>query len=207
MQNRLRPLALLVAGLTTFPAPACAQDTFASDAARLVTALSLHAGQIVADIGAGAGQLTVELAREVGPTGHVYATELDSNRLRDIRGAAESAGLRNVTTVEAHTTRTNLPERCCDALVLRRVYHHFEDPALMNASMRQSLKPGGLLAVIDFAPDSAESADPSNRDTGDQHGVTSETVVRELKQSGFEVVAVEEGARPGRFMVVMRRPC
>jgi predicted methyltransferase len=76
----------------------------------------------------------------------------------------------------------------------------------MNASMRQSLKPGGLLAVIDFEPDSAESPDPGNRDTGDQHGVTSATVVRELSQAGFEVVDVEEGNRPGRYMVVVRRP-
>ncbi|MGH7527927.1 MAG: class I SAM-dependent methyltransferase [Gemmatimonadales bacterium] len=197
---------VVLAGMAAFAAPANAQDEFASSAARLVTALKLHDGQTVADIGAGGGQLTVALAREVGPSGRVYATELDSNRLRDIRQATDSAGLKNVSVIEAHATRTNLPERCCDALLLRRVYHHFGNPHLMNTSMRQSLKPGGLLAVIDCAPDSAESADPSKRDTGDQHGVTSATVVRELSQAGFEVVAVEEGTRAGRFMVVVRRP-
>ena len=111
-----------------------------------------------------------------------------------------------MSVIEAHATRTNLPERCCDALVLRRVYHHISDPHLMNASLLQSLKPGGLLAVIDFESDSAESPDPGNRDTGDQHGVTSATVVRELSQAGFEVATVEEGTRPGRYMVVVRRP-
>ena len=209
MTDRWGHLALLVAGvagMAAFADTAKAQDDFASDAARLVTALKLHAGQTVADIGAGGGQVTVALAREVGPSGHVYATELDTDRLRDIRQATESAGLDNVSVIEAHATRTNLPERCCDALVLRRVYHHFDDPPLMNASMRQSLKPGGLLAIIDFEPDSAESADPDQRDTGDQHGVTSATVLRELRQAGFEEVAVEEGTRPGRFMVVVRRP-
>jgi predicted methyltransferase len=209
MMNQWKQPALLVAGLAVmaaFAGTANAQDDFASDAARLVIALKLHAGQTVADIGAGGGQLTVALAREVGPSGHVYATELDAGRLRDIRQATESAGIKNVSVIEAHATRTNLPERCCDALVLRKVYHHFGNPSLMNASMRQSLKPGGLLAVIDFAPDSAESEDPSERDTGDQHGVTSATVVRELSQAGFELVGVEEGARPGRFMVVVRRP-
>jgi len=209
MTNQCRHLVLLLAvlaGIAAFAATANAQDEYASDAARLVTALKLDAGQTVADIGAGRGQLTVALAREVGPSGRVYATELDADRLRDIRQATDSAGLKNVSVIEAHATRTNLPERCCDALVLRRVYHHFSDPRLMNASLRRSLKPGGLLAVIDFAPDSAESPDPGNRDTGDQHGVTSATVVRELSQAGFEVVAVEEGTRPGRFMVVVRRP-
>jgi ubiquinone/menaquinone biosynthesis C-methylase UbiE len=209
MTNQCRHLVLLVAvlaGMTALAGTATAQDEFATDAARLVTALKLHAGQTVADIGAGGGQLAIALAREVGPSGHVYATELDTDRLRDIRRATGSAGLNNVSVIEAHATRTNLPERCCDALVLRRVYHHFDDPHLMNASLRQSLKPGGLLAVIDFEPDSAESADPSNRDTGDQHGVTSATVARELTQAGFEVVAVEEGPRSGRYMVVVRRP-
>jgi predicted methyltransferase len=209
MTNQCRRRVLLVAalaGMTSFAGTAKAQDDFASDAARLVTALKLHAGQTVADIGAGGGQLTVALAREVGPSGRVYATELDASRLRDIRQATDSAGLENVSVIEAHATRTNLPERCCDALVLRKVYHHFDKPHLMNASLRQSLKPGGLLAVIDFEPDSAESADPGNRDTGDQHGVTSATVVRELSQAGLEVVDVDGGTRAGRFMVVVRRP-
>jgi ubiquinone/menaquinone biosynthesis C-methylase UbiE len=209
MMNQWRQRVLLVVGLASmaaFAAPANAQDEFASDAARLVTALKLETGQTVADIGAGRGQLTVALAREVGPSGRVYATELNSDRLRDIRQAADSARLENVSVIEAHATRTNLPAQCCDVLVLRRVYHHIDNPHLMNASLRQSLKPGGLLAVIDFEPDSAESADPGNRDTGDQHGVTSGTVVRELSQAGLELVTVEEGARPGRYIVVVRRP-
>ncbi|HEX2219320.1 MAG TPA: methyltransferase domain-containing protein [Gemmatimonadales bacterium] len=205
----MRRLILLVvgfAGLAGFTGTAKAQSELASDAARLVRVLELRPGQTIADIGAGSGQLAVALAHEVGPSGHVYATELNEGRLRDIRQAVDSAGLRNVAVVEAHATRTNLPEQCCDALVLRRVYHHFAKPHLMNTSMRQSLKPGGLLAVIDFDPDSAESADPARRATGDQHGVTSATVVRELREAGFDVVTVEEGSGSGRFMVVARRP-
>jgi predicted methyltransferase len=199
-------LVVGMAGMAAFVGPAHAQDEFASDAARLVTALQLQAGQIVADVGAGRGQLTVALARVVGPSGRVYATELDADRLRVIRQAADSAGLSNVSVIEAHATRTNLPERCCDALVLRLVYHHFSDPGRMNASLWHSLKPGGLLAVIEFPPDSVESADPEERDTGEQHGVTSATVVRELSQTGFELVATEDGLGSGRFMVVVRRP-
>ena len=207
--HRWMHLALLLAGLAagpSFPGLACAQDDFVSDAARLAAALKLDGGQTIGDIGAGRGELTVELARKVGSSGRVYATELDPDRLRDIREAAKSAGLKNVSVLEAHATRTNLPDGCCDALVLRKVYHHIADPQLMNASLRRSLKPGGVLAVLDFVPDSAESADPADRDTGDQHGVTAVTVVRELEQAGFERVVVEKGARRGDFMVVVRRP-
>lgn len=202
-------LPRLALGLTAVAAFACtarAQDDYTSDAKRLVVALELQAGQTVADIGAGRGQLAVALAREVGPSGRVYATELADDRLRDIREAVESADLDNVSVVEAHATRTNLPDRCCDALVLRRVYHHFDDPDLMNASLLQSLKPGGRLAVLDFVPDGEESDDPAERDTGSHHGITSATVVRELERAGFEMVAVEDGARAGRYLVVARRP-
>jgi ubiquinone/menaquinone biosynthesis C-methylase UbiE len=195
-----------VAATLTQAVCAAAQDEFAVDAARLTKALELTPGRSVGDIGAGAGELTVALARVVGPTGRLYATELESGRLRAIRRAADSAGLKNVTVLEAHATRTNLPDHCCDALVLRFVYHHIKDPVLMNKSLYQSLKPGGRLAIIDFAPDSAESADPTRRSDGEQHGVTPPTVVRELRQAGFELVVVEEGIRRAGFMVVMRRP-
>lgn len=195
-----------VAATLTYAVRAVAQDEFAVDAARLTKALELTAGRSVADIGAGAGQLTVALARVVGPTGRVYATELESGRLRAIRRVADSAGLKNVTVLEAHATRTNLPDGCCDVLILRHVYHHIKNPVLMNKSLYQSLKPGGRLAIIDFAPDSTESADPSRRSDGEQHGVTPPTVVRELRAAGFEPVTVEDGIRRSGFMVVMRRP-
>jgi len=205
--RRLIPLVSLMAFLASAAPPLVrAQDEFASDAARLVTALGLHPGQTIADIGAGRGELVVALAREVGASGRVYATELDSDRLRDIREAAKEAGLQNVDVLEAHATRTNLPERCCDALVMRRVYHHIDDPTRMNASLLQALKPGGMLAIIDFDPDEGESVDPSGRDAGDHHGVTSATVVRELGEAGFEQVAVTKADRPGRYLVVVRRP-
>jgi ubiquinone/menaquinone biosynthesis C-methylase UbiE len=196
--------ALLALAACAAPAPAGAQDEFTSDAAHLVTALKLQPGQTVADIGAGRGQLATALAREVGSSGRVYATELSDDRLRDLRALADSA--KNVSVVEAKATSTNLPDRCCDALVLRRVYHHFSNPTHMNASLLASLKPGGLLAVIDFPPDGSESADPADRDESGHHGVTSATVVRELGQAGFEVMGDEERIGSDRYLVVVRRP-
>jgi ubiquinone/menaquinone biosynthesis C-methylase UbiE len=208
MKRRRSAILIIISVAATLMHAACAaaQDEFAVDAARLTKALDLTAGRTVADIGAGSGELTIELARVVGPTGRLYATDLEADRLRAIRRAADSAGLKNVTALEAHATRTNLPDRCCDALVVRFVYHHFENPVSINKSLYQSLKPGGRLAIIDFQPDGAESADPTRRADGAQHGVTPATAVCELREAGFELVAMEEGATRRGFMIVMRRP-
>ena len=75
----------------------------------------------------------------------------------------------------------------------------------MNASLLASLVPGGRLAVLDFAPDGSESADPRGRGAEKHHGVTSQTVARELTAAGFTVLSTEE-IHPHLFMVVARRP-
>src|SRR5688572_2176614 len=82
--------------------------------------LALKEGMTLADVGAGKGELTLALAREVGPSGRVFATEIDASRLARLR---ETAG-NNVTVVEGQSRETGLAPNCCEAIVLRRVYHH-----------------------------------------------------------------------------------
>lgn len=65
----------------------------------------------------------------------MYATELDDERLGDIRRAATAAGLSNIAVIEGAVSRTNLPDACCDALFSRAVYHHLTDPAAINADI------------------------------------------------------------------------
>jgi precorrin-6B methylase 2 len=96
--------------------------------ARLRQVLILETGKAVADVGAGKGELTFALASEVGPKGRVFSTEIDPERLRRLRQAVLAAQLDNVTVVEARSTETGLPANCCDAIVLRRVYHHLTEP-------------------------------------------------------------------------------
>lgn len=190
--------------ITTATTVVAAQDK-ATDVNWLIEVLELKEGSIVADIGAGDGNQTLAIAQHVGPAGRVYSTEIGSENLQNLRETVASASVENVTVIEGHPGQTNLPKECCDALFLRRVYHHFGDPASMNASLWQSLKPGGRLAVIDFEPRDSESADPDGRATGSQHGVTADTVVEELSQAGFILIRSEQ--RPGRdIYVVMEKP-
>ena len=181
------------------------QDDVA-DAARLVEVLGLGTGSTVADIGAGSGELTFRIARHVGPTGRVYSTDINPERLREIRHAVEKAALQNVTVLEGGSARTNLPDDCCDAIFMRHVYHHLGDPAAMNESLRRSMKPGGRLAIVDFAPNTAQSAPPGRRDSGEAHGVTPDTAIHELSQAGFINVRQLPWPSQGYFLVVAERP-
>lgn len=202
---RVVPAIAVLLCVAGSPFDAQRQDD-AADAARLVDVLRIEAGTAVADIGAGQGELTLRIAERVSPTGRVYSTDINPQRLEDIRQAASTAGLGNVTVLEGGSTRTNLPDACCDAIFMRHVYHHLGDPAAMSASIRQSLKPGGRLAVVDFAPDSGRSAPPGRRDASSSHGVTAETVIEELTQAGFENVRQLSWPSSGYFLVVGELP-
>ena len=178
----------------------------AGDIDRLVEALRLGPGTIVAEIGAGDGALTVSLARHVGAGGRIFTTELGDDRLRTLRLAVSRADLSQIEVVEARATSTNLSDTCCDAIVMRDVYHHFGDPAAMNASLLASLKPGGRLAILDFGPPPGKESDTAaGRSRDGHHGVGRQTVSRELAEAGFTAIA--STALDGRrFMVVGRKP-
>ena len=107
-----------------------------------------------------------------------------------------------MTVVEARSRETGLPQSCCDAIVVRRVYHHLTDPSSINASLLRSVRPGGVLAVIDFPP-------PFFWSRGSP-GVPAKAVITEATGSGFELVRVIDdwpGRGPlGSYCVVFRKP-
>ena len=157
---------------------------------RLKEALALRAGMVVADVGAGKGQLTMALAAAVGSAGHVYSSEIDASRLRALREKIAEAGLANVTLVQAKSSDSGLPAGCCDAIVLRRVYHHVTEPAATNASLLRALRPGGLLAVIDIPP-------PFSFLGRGSLGIAPQIVIDEVTASGFELLQLRTDW-PGR---------
>jgi SAM-dependent methyltransferase len=180
---------------------------------RLRHELALKPGMSVADIGAGRGELTVALAAEVGPSGQVFSTDIDTQALDQIRARIAAAGLQEVTVVQAHARDTGLPTNCCDAVVLRRVYHHLSDPVATNGDLLRVLRPGGVLAIIDFPPmfswvwPWSPKDTPGNR-TG--HGVAAGLVVEEVTGRGFTLVKVIEDW-PGRgplksYCAIFRKP-
>jgi ubiquinone/menaquinone biosynthesis C-methylase UbiE len=183
---------------------AAAHDS--ADAAWLVQVLGIKEGSIVGEIGAGDGELTLLLAKTVGPAGRVLSNELNADRVKTIGTAAAAAGLTNVTPVQGAESETKFANQCCDAIFMRAVYHHFNDPPTMNASILKSLKPGGRVAVMDFTPPPTPGSEnpPGHRGEDNHHGITAPTLERELRAAGFEIVSSTTEDRAVK--VVVRRP-
>ena len=159
-----------------------------AEAQRLAALLKLSPGQKIAEIGAGGGRFTVAFARVVGSSGRVFSTELDAAQRQAISARVAAAGLSNVTVREGAPAVTNLPDGCCDVIVMRSVYHHLADPTAFAASIGRALTPDGVVAIIDFEPGTLwfhGGAPDGSRRSG--HGVARLDAIAEFKTAGFAV--------------------
>ena len=159
-------------------------------------------GTVVADIGAGDGKYAFAAVERVRAAGRVYATEIDAKKLAELKDEVARRKLGNVMVVESKEAETNLPTGCCDAIFLRHVYHHLTKPAEFDAGLVRSLKSGGRLAIIDFAPraglEPVEGV-PSNRGG---HGIPQKIVIEELTAAGLRVEKVVEDWPEGSYCVL-----
>jgi ubiquinone/menaquinone biosynthesis C-methylase UbiE len=177
------------------------------EADKLAALLNWQPGSVVGEIGAGDGNMTLAAAERVGPTGRVYTTELEPAKLAKLQSLA--AEHKNIIAVKAGQAETNLPPACCDSIFMRRVYHHFTDPEKEDASLFQSLKPGGLLAVIDFPPGEGPGDPklpkgvPKNRGG---HGMPKQLLIDELTAAGFRVAATPSDWTAPDYCVVFKKP-
>ena len=181
-------LALCVAGIASWAVMRYQARQVVVEAAAIYSALTLQPHSRVADVGAGTGRYSLELARTLLTDGYVYATEIDLERLANIRTAVAAEGLQNVTALESRDSDTGLRPGCCDGVFLRRVYHHLTDPASVASDLFAAVRPGGRLVIIDFEPGAwwsslfpAGDLPPSRRG----HGISPAVVVAELTAAGF----------------------
>jgi ubiquinone/menaquinone biosynthesis C-methylase UbiE len=202
MKTKKRLFPLLVA---FFAAALLCRADAADEMQRLAALMQWKPGTVVADIGAGDGRYAFAAAKIVGPSGRVFATEIDRDKLANLRAEVKSRHLENVVIEESKEADTNLPTECCDAIFLRRVYHHLTKPADFDAALLRSLKAGGRLAIIDFPPrsglDPVEGV-PANRGG---HGIPQKVLIEELTATGLQVEKIDEDWPAEDYCVLFRK--
>jgi ubiquinone/menaquinone biosynthesis C-methylase UbiE len=147
---------------------------------KMVEALKIEPGSTVADVGAGVGYTSRLLARQVGPEGTVFATDVQPEMLRMLAENMRQAGIKNVKPVRATPTDTKLPEGKVDLVLMVDVYHECSDPEAVLKGIHKALKPGGRLVLVEFRAEDPEVP------IIPEHKMTLAQVRRELEPQGFQ---------------------
>ncbi len=116
---------------------------------RVVQALDVKPGEVVADLGAGSGLFTRPLARKVGPDGLVYAIDIDRALLDHVEETAHEQNLPNIRTVLASEYDPRIPEKV-DLVLICDTLHQIKDPGAYLKDLTRYLKDSARVAVIDY---------------------------------------------------------
>ncbi len=171
---------LLGAGCSTWKR--CAYDGFGRDRwqqpERVVSELGLSPGDRVADLGAGGGYFTFRLAQAVGPTGLVYAVDVDEEMTSYLEERVAEEGVGNVRVVLGRFEDPLLPDGTIDLLFTSNTYHHIQERPAYFRRILDDLSPDGRLAIL-------ELNDSSWFPRTFGHQTSREQIVSELESAGY----------------------
>ena len=149
---------------------------------QLLKVLDVRPGQVICDMGCGNGYYSLELARRVRPQGRVLAVDIQPEMLSLLNARLQAEKIENVQPILGTIVDPNLPASSVDLLLLVDVYHEFSHPEHMLRAMRESLKPDGLLVLVEFrAEDPLVPIKPL-------HKMSKAQILRELPPNGFKLV-------------------
>ena len=156
---------------------------------QIMDALQIGEGSVVADLGAGGGWFTVRLARQVGPNGLVYAEDIQPEMIQAMDRRITRENLRNVKTQLGTADDPKLPSAAIDVVLIVDAYHEIEHPVILLKNVAKSLKPGGVIAIVNFKK---EGGGPGpNMD----ERVAPEQVVADARAAGLELRKREDFLR------------
>lgn len=162
----------------------------------VLQALQLKPGMDIADVGAGTGFYSLLFASQVAPQGKVYAVDVTEDFIRNIDRRAAENNLGNIVTVLSAQNDARLETASVDMAFVCNTYHHFEYPQTMLASMRDALRPGGSLIIIDYRKQPGISSGwvMSHVRAGKQK------VIDEIEKAGFKLQADSDLLKENFFL-------
>jgi ubiquinone/menaquinone biosynthesis C-methylase UbiE len=161
-------------------------------------ALGVGDASVVADLGAGSGWFTIQLAGRVGPNGHVFAEDIQRPMIQAIKIRVDRIGLKNVTTVLGTSIDPRLPVPV-DAVLIVDAYHEMEQPVVLLRNVATKLKPTGRIGIVDFKKDGGGPGPPM------EERVDPEAVIRDAQAAGL-VLRSRENFLKYQYMLVFEKP-
>jgi len=160
-------------------------------------AIGIRRGMVAADVGAGSGVMTFKMAKLVGPSGKVYANDIQPQMLEILQTRAQRDKITNVQTVLGTVSDPKLPAGAIDLILLVDVYHEFSQPQAMLDHMREALKANGRLVLLEYRKE-----DPTVPILPD-HKMSVSEVKAEVEPEGFQFDQVIE-VLPRQHIIIFR---
>jgi ubiquinone/menaquinone biosynthesis C-methylase UbiE len=187
MGPRGTPVALVVAlAFVVSAAAATAPDDARRDAEllpeRVMDVIGIRPGMVLGEAGAGHGYFTFKLARRVG------------NALEHVRERCRDEGVRNIETVLGRTADPRFPARALDLVMMVYALHDFAEPQAFLEKLKDSLRPGATVVILDRDPEA----------TGERHFMTRDRLLALFAASGY-TLAREERFVQKHLLLVFRR--
>ena len=151
----------------------------------IMDAIGIEPGMVVAEVGAGRGRIVVHMAARVGLEGKVYANDIDLKKLDYLEYRCERDSIYNVETILGEVHDPLLPEATMDVVYMINTYHHLAQPVVLMRNILLSLKPGGLLVIIEQDPDKYP-------DGVGNHSTPHDQLLREAAEAGYELLRLED---------------
>jgi ubiquinone/menaquinone biosynthesis C-methylase UbiE len=174
------------------------EDEEAPDVA--LNVLKIGRGASVADIGAGSGYITVKLASRVGPTGRVFANDVQPQMLAMLAKKLADKHIANVTLVQGAIDDPKLPPASVDLELMVDVYHELSQPQAMLRHLREALKPGGRLVLLEYRKE--DPTIPIRL----EHKMTVADAKLEVEAEGFTLSKVDEALPRQHILIFTVKP-
>jgi len=165
-----------------------------------LSVLKIPKGASVADIGAGSGYMTVRLAARVGPTGRVFANDVQPQMLDILARRLADKRIANVTMVQGTFDDPKLPPASVDLELMVDVYHELSQPQAMLRHLREALKPGGRLVLLEYRKE--DPAIPIRP----EHKMSVAEAKLEVEAEGFTLSKVDESLPRQHILIFTVKP-
>ena len=162
--------------------------------------LNIPKGASVADIGAGSGYITVRLAARVGPSGRVFANDVQPQMLNILARRLNNARITNVTLIEGTLDDPRLPPASVDLALMVDVYHELSQPQAILRHLRDALKPGGRLVLVEYRKE-----DPTVP-IKPEHKMSVAEAKLEVEAEGFTLAKVDEALPRQHILIFVAKP-
>jgi ubiquinone/menaquinone biosynthesis C-methylase UbiE len=166
---------------------------------KAITQLNLKPGMMVGDVGAGTGFYSIRIAKQIMPNGVVFSNDIQPGMLARLSANAAEQKVTNIVTILGTESDPKLPEGKLDLVLLADVYHEFSRPQRMLDHIRDSLKTGGELVLLEFRKE-----DPSVP-IRPEHKMSVEEVKAEVVPEGFEYDKVVD-TMPWQHIIIFHKP-